>query len=124
VGDIRVGDFWGIKETDEYWNPNGVSCIFVRTEKGKDLLKMLPGEEFAMFKTDYETATLSNMSSYKNKGEKYEQLREKFAVEFFQHGLIAACKKNATVGFWIKHFVPDVFHKKMKKMYHLIVDKR
>ena len=33
IGDVRIGDFWGYKETDEYWNPKGVSCIFVRNKK-------------------------------------------------------------------------------------------
>ena len=40
--DIKVGDFWGIKDTDPYWNPKGVSVILAKTQKGVDALKALP----------------------------------------------------------------------------------
>ena len=49
--DIKIGDFWGIKDSDEFWNPNGVSVIFVNTQKGLDILKML--DDFALFETTY-----------------------------------------------------------------------
>ena len=71
VADFRVGDFWGIKERDEFWNPNGVSCIFVRTERGLALLKEMEKRGFKLFETDYEKATVNNMSSLHNKAEKY-----------------------------------------------------
>lgn len=124
VGDIRVGDFWGIKGSDPYWNPDGVSCIFVRTQKGMDALQMLDTAEFSLFETDYDTATLSNMSSHSNKAEKYIQLRARFAEVFQQKGLIAACRATGTVSFWTKHLVPDQFHAGIKKVYHFFVDKR
>lgn len=124
VGDIRVGDFWGIKDSDPYWNPNGVSCIFVRTQKGMDALQILHADEFSLFEAEYETATLSNMSSHSNKSEKYIQLREKFAKTFSQKGLVAACWATGTVSFWVRHFVPDIFHAGIKKVYHFFIDKR
>ena len=35
-GDITVGDFWNIKNIDEnFYNENGVSCVFINSEKGK-----------------------------------------------------------------------------------------
>ncbi len=124
AADVRIGDFWGIKETDAYWNPKGVSCIFVRSEKGQQLLYTIPPAEFSLFRTDYETATRSNMSSYKNKGQHYELLRDQFAAVFLKDGLIPACKKTATFSFWVKHFVPDQLHNAMKRFYHTFVDKR
>lgn len=124
AGDIRIGDFWGIKDMDPYWNPEGVSCLFVRNEKGEKLLSMLPQDEFSLFKTDYDTATLSNMSSYKNKGKEYEVLRDRFSEVFLKDGLIPACRKTAKLSFWVKHFLPDQWHFALKKFYHSLVDKR
>lgn len=124
VGDIRVGDFWGIKDSDPYWNPNGVSCIFVRTQKGMDALQLLDAAEFSLLETEYETATRSNMSSHSNKSEKYILLRAKFAEIFRKEGLVAACWATGTISFWVKHFVPDLFHSGIKKVYHFFVDKR
>lgn len=124
VGDIRVGDFWGIKETDPYWNSKGVSCIFVRTENGEKALKLLDKSEFAIFETDYDTATLSNMSAHSNKSGKYVRKREKFAKTFRRKGLLAACISTGTISFWTKHIIPDKYHNTIKKIYHVFKDKR
>lgn len=47
VGDITVGDFWGIaKSHPEFNSPKGVSSVFVNTEKGRKLFeKMKPFAE-------------------------------------------------------------------------------
>lgn len=38
VGDITVGDFWGIaKSHPEFNSPKGVSCVLINSEKGKYL---------------------------------------------------------------------------------------
>lgn len=127
VGDIRVGDFWGIKDTDEFWNPNGVSGIYVRSEKGlKVVTDLTAGYQFKTFETDYILATRSNMSSYMNKPKRYQDLRDKFAEVYIKEGrgLVAACKATASTSFWVKHYVPDVFHAFMKKMYHILIDKK
>lgn len=124
VGDIRVGDFWGIKKTDAYWNSAGVSCIFVRTELGENAMNMFNESELFLYKTDYKTATLSNMSSYSNKSDKYVRLRKKFAEVFKKRGLVAACIATGTASFWAKHIVPDQFHVAIKRVYHFFKDKR
>ena len=124
VGDIRVGDFWGIKKTDAYWNSAGVSCIFVRTELGENAMNMFNESELFLYKTDYKTATLSNMSSYSNKSDKYVRLRKKFAEVFKKRGLVAACIATGTASFWAKHIVQDQFHVAIKRVYHFFKDKR
>ena len=126
VGDIRVGDFWGIKDTDEFWNPKGVSSIFVRTVKGHEAVLQLKDYSFKVFETDYMLATRSNMSSYMNKPAKFQAFRDKFAHVYIDEGrgLVAACRSVASIGFWVKHYVPDSFHATMKKIYHLIKDKK
>lgn len=124
VGDIRVGDFWGIKKTDSYWNPDGVSCIFVRTEHGEKAIHILNESEFFLFKTEYKTAISGNMSSYSNKSDKYVRLRIKFADIFKKRGLIAACIATGTISFWTKHIVPDRFHVVIKRVYHFFRNER
>lgn len=123
VGDIRVGDFWGIKKADAYWNRNGVSCIFIRTEKGAEAMEAIHKNGFKLFEVDYLTATQNNMSSTLNKGEKYEHLCNRFAKIFIQHGLIAACKETADWGFKIKRIVPAALQPCLKRAYHLLRDK-
>lgn len=126
VADIRVGDFWGIKESDEFWNPYGVSGIYVRTKKGIELINQLSEYNFKIFETDYILATRSNMSSYKNKPLKYQQLRERFAKIYIEdgRGLVAACNATSSLSFWVKRLIPDSFHSTLKRIYHFVVDKK
>ncbi|MBT9776255.1 4Fe-4S dicluster domain-containing protein [Clostridium sp. MCC353] len=49
VGDLTVGDFWGIaKSHPEFNSPKGVSSVFVNTEKGQQLFEKM--ESFAEVK--------------------------------------------------------------------------
>ena len=42
VGDLTVGDFWGIaKSHPDFNSPKGVSSVFVNTEKGQKLFDMM-----------------------------------------------------------------------------------
>lgn len=124
VADFRVGDFWGIKETDEFWNGRGVSCIFVRSEKGLGLVPQITEKDFKFFETDYKTATESNMSSLKNKSQHYIELRERFAAVFKEKGLVSACRATASWSFRIKRLMPKKIQPTLKKIYHKFVDKR
>ena len=40
-GDICIGDCFGISKNMEGYNKNGVSCIIIQTEKGKQILELL-----------------------------------------------------------------------------------
>lgn len=52
VGDLTMGDFWGIEKINPSFNDNlGTSLILVNSEKGMKLLSQLHGE-FEMFETD------------------------------------------------------------------------
>ncbi len=123
VADIRIGDFWGIKKKDAYWNKNGVSCIFVRTQKGLEAIESMSKNGFRFFEVEYATATDNNMSSTKNKGEKYELLYQKFKDVFLSHGLIAACNATSDFGFRIKRILPASVQPAVKHLYHLLRDK-
>ena len=42
VGDLTVGDFWGIAKSHPNFNsPKGVSSVFINTEKGQELFEMM-----------------------------------------------------------------------------------
>ena len=122
-GDIRTGDFWGIKRTDKFWNPMGVSCIFARTEKGNKVLNELKERNFSLFEVSYEKASVNNnMHKSKNYTEEQQAIRKRFANTFFSKGLISACRETATPEFWIKHFVPTRFANTLKHIRHAITD--
>lgn len=124
-GDIRMGDFWGIQKSDEFWNERGVSCIFTRTEKGQQLLSALEERNFSLYEVPYEKAAINNnMDLDKNYGEKQWKVRQKFADMLLTKGLVAACRKTATWEFWIKHYVPPVFANALKHLRHAITDKK
>lgn len=124
LADFRVGDFWGIKDTDEFWNPEGVSCIFARTEKALSLVPRIREKGFRFFETEYKKATESNMSSLKNKSQHYVALRARFAEVFFDKGLISACNATASWTFRVKRIIPRRMQSMLKKIYHKFVDKR
>ena len=124
LADFRIGDFWGIKKDDPYYNENGVSCIFVRTNKGMTLIKELGKVGFFLYQTDYLTATGNNMSSYTNKSLKYIKLKKRFLMEYQRKGLGSACWSTADLGFIIKYLLPLKYTKNLKHLYHLIIDKK
>ena len=42
IGDLTVGDFWGIAKSHPNFNsPKGVSSVFINTEKGQNLFEMM-----------------------------------------------------------------------------------
>lgn len=122
--DIKAGDFWGIKDTDPYWNPKGVSVILAKTQKGVNELESL--KEFNLYEIDHTKATINNHGFMRKPGEALEAKREVFERVFIEEakGLEAACKATAPLSFWIKYYVPSSFHATMKKLFHAIIDKK
>lgn len=122
--DIKVGDFWGIKDTDPFWNPKGVSVILAKAQKGMEALQSL--KEFNLYEINHTKATINNHGFMTLPGSDLELRREKFGRIYIEEGkgLEAACKATAPLGFWIKHYVPSSLHSMMKKLYHAIIDKK
>ena len=56
--DITVGDYWGVSELDDSYNPKGVSVGFVHTERCKWLLDDIEG--FRLFDADENKALNGN----------------------------------------------------------------
>ena len=122
--DIKVGDFWGIKDTDPYWNPKGVSVIRAKTQKGVDILEALPN--FLLCEIEHTKATINNAGFMGHPNDALLKRRERFECVFIdqEKGLEAACKATASKGFWVKYYVPTSFHAFMKKIFHALVDKK
>lgn len=124
-GDIRTGDFWGIKQSDVFFNPRGVSCIFSRTEKGNEILQELKNNDFLLKEVSYEKASVNNnMQKSKNYTAEQYRKRERFVESFLTKGLVTACRENASVEFWIKHYVPTCFANILKQIRHAVTDKK
>ena len=97
--DVKVGDFWGIKDTDPFWNPNGVSVILAKTQKGVSALEGL--NEFKLYETNYAKATMNNHGFMGNPGKALEDKREEFGRIFINKGLEKACRMTAPLSFLI-----------------------
>ncbi len=123
--DIRMGDFWGIKKSDKFWNERGVSSIFVRTENGKKLLDCLQNKEFCLNEVSYKKAAINNnMDLSNNYNEVQWETRNKFSAILFSKGLKSACRKTATWEFWVKHIMPTFFANTLKHIKHNLTDKK
>ncbi|MBE5831474.1 MAG: hypothetical protein E7306_07020 [Butyrivibrio sp.] len=54
--DLTIGDFWGCEEGMKEYNRNGVSIIYVQTEKGQEMLESIKNDSFVIMETDAEFA--------------------------------------------------------------------
>lgn len=122
--DIKIGDFWGIKESDPYWNPKGVSVILTKNQKGIAAIESL--DDFKLFEIEHKKATVNNAGFMGLPSAVLEKNRNLFEDWYINHdsGLVRACRKTANWGFWIKYYVPSSFHSFMKKVFHSIIDKK
>lgn len=121
--DIKVGDFWGIKPTDPFWNPMGVSVILAKTEKGVNALESL--KEFNLYEIEHAKATINNAGFMGQTPAGAQARRDRFEKIFITEnkGIEAACKATASKGFWVKYYVPSSWHTAMKKVFHFFKDK-
>lgn len=121
--DIKIGDFWGIKKTDPYWNTKGVSVILAKNLKGASAIEKL--KDFKLYETSHIKATINNAGFMGVISEKAVNRRYKFEKYYISEnkGLEIACRKTAPISFWIKYFIPTSFHTVLKKYIHSIIDK-
>lgn len=53
-----IGDFWGAKDTDVFWNSDGISAILVRNEQADKFLKSV--HSLVLFEENYERVVSNN----------------------------------------------------------------
>lgn len=107
TGDIMLGDFWGVTQEDPFWNKNGVSVIFVHTEKGLDLLKAT--ERVVLFQSNFERAVAENPMVVRSRTPRPE--KKKFEKLLMEKGLIYAAKHSRSLERKTKDFILDLMHK-------------
>ena len=89
LADLTIGDYWGVVSGMQAYNKNGVSIIFVRTEKGKELLSCVDTSSFIIGDADLDLA-LRNNRMFETSYSKSVH-REKFIKDFKENGLHYAC---------------------------------
>lgn len=107
TGDLMLGDYWGAVESDPFWNKNGVSVIFVGTDKGKCYLETTQG--IRLFPTDFASAVAENPMVIRSRTVRAE--KDKFEKLFKKKGLIYAARHSRTLKRKIKDFLLDMLEK-------------
>lgn len=84
--DITLGDYWGIEESDKYYNKNGVSIAFTRTQKGKDTLTSLDNVVLNPADIDFAISNNKIINEQKEvdliKREKFKRMLEKDGLRY------------------------------------------
>ena len=103
VGDITLGDFWGLDEVDFEHN-KGVNCVLINTSKGEKIFDRIKEEIFFQEK-DVELAIKENtqLKSPVKKGNE----RKEFLQEYLNKGYKKATFK--VLGY--KWYIKKIFHK-------------
>ncbi len=119
-GDLMIGDFWGANENDPYWNPHGVSSIFVHTEQGEAFLCSVP--DISLFESDFDTAVKNNpmVIHSRNRDEKSASFR----VMLENKGLFYAVKRSLGIKIRVKRALKKLLPTHLKtlliKIYHTL----
>ena len=109
--DVTIGDFWGVKKTDECFNPNGVSVAITHSEKGEKLMALLTSIEI---KTKTIEQALKNNSMYKESC-KVRPYKKKFRSLFGVLGLFTTSIR--TTPLWRRFYLclKNIIHKRRIK---------
>lgn len=112
VGDITIGDFWGVKEVDSSFDDKkGTSLVFCNTEKGQCLLKSV-SSECKLYK-DVNSSKVEEISKHTNGALIRPTSKPQYRDCFFKHlnfdSVTTALKYAETslidvgiVGWWIE----------------------
>ncbi len=92
VGDITLGDFWGIERTIKNFDDHkGVSLALINTEKGKEIFEKIQ-EKFEIQETFRENCIQRNLEKPVDKLKNYEQLWENY-LKYGYEKLLEEIKK-------------------------------
>jgi coenzyme F420-reducing hydrogenase beta subunit len=102
VGDITIGDFWGISQDIASLEDaqNGCSAVLINTEKGKRLFDICRNE-FIYFNKNIEEVSKENMQL--NHPSISHKARNLFLNEYVKHGFNHACNKSLFLYFHIRN---------------------
>ena len=111
VGDLCLGDYWGIRPDAPGWNKDGVSAIVVQTEKGSRLLEMIK-DNFEINAAD-EAVFLKGNPMY-GSSRKQEADQQAFMEDLKSKGLHYAVSKLPKRRTSIKALIKKVIKKIIK----------
>jgi len=106
VGDITIGDFWGINEFNKLYNDNkGTSVVLTNTEKGRKIFNSLQNNMKLCKKVPYNIAYENNAQL--NHPLKKHPKRETFFTSLMNHSYVNALNRIRTekydvgiIGWW------------------------
>lgn len=116
VGDITIGDFWGIDNIMPKFNDNkGVSLVIINTNKGKELFENIKKDII------YKKCNIyNNLQPPLKENWKYPKNREKFWKDYNKKGFKYILKKYGENNFWHKFKAEIKCLLKNLKLYGLI----
>lgn len=89
---LTIGDYWGLTERMEGYNPDGVSIFIVNDTKGQELINSIDKNTFALAPADVEFALAHNTNYYACR--KPHPKREQFEKDLKTKGLHFATKNS------------------------------
>lgn len=92
--DIACGDFWGLTKNMSGWNDNGVSVLFVQSQKGNRLIQMIDENIFHLEPADTKLALENNPLYYQCRYK--DKYHDKFEEMLKKHGLHYAVEHYPT----------------------------
>lgn len=117
--DLIIGDYWGVSCDSPEYNPQGVSILVSRTEKGEGLLSMIDKTEFHLQTTDLEFALQNNprFNSVNVKSDRWEKFGKLLNEKGLHHAVV---KTQGRLTYWIKRsrilkIIPKPVKKFLKK---------
>lgn len=112
MGDLIVGDYWGITKKMEGYNKNGVSLLIVKNAVGKRMIDMVSPKDFEMGETDIEYALKNNKMYYTSTPKhKFRDMAmqdlDKYGISFvakkYQNKLVYLLKKCNLYSFLVTY---------------------
>lgn len=91
VGDVTIGDYWGIEKKHPEWNDDkGVSLLLINTNKGKKMLEKLK-EYLEILETEIEDCIQPNLQEPTSQPAKYNSFWECYNTEGFESAIRKYC---------------------------------
>ena len=111
-GDLVIGDYWGMDRSSKEYNPGGTSVIFVRTEKGREMIGGLDRDFFSLSEAPLEHALIRSDNYYDRHKEPGGLSR--FERDFREHGLHYAVTNAHGAAYKIKRKIRSHLPKELR----------
>jgi coenzyme F420-reducing hydrogenase beta subunit len=118
--DLKIGDLWGAKKGNGYWNPNGMSCVLSLTDKGTKIMELLSD---SFYSEVLPNSILLNNASLFNDNKMGIEARKKYLDAVNYAGIKYAFKQCASYKSKIKNRIPMWLQPALKHVIHRIIDK-